>query len=291
MLNTFDDSVFYPDAFKQLSVRDLLFVYFKWPQVARFQQLSNHYNQFTFSLKGERILHQGENSWKVTPQTSYFQRKTAYVHEVLDSKGWEVLVFHIPDEFLIQFANEFLDNLSVERLPELTTDMFIKIDVSEMTRTYFYSMLPYFTQQVPPSEKLLELKFKELLLNILSNPSNIQLLTYILHLSDDIKTPVWQIMEKNYTYNLTLKDFARISSRSLAAFKRDFFEYYQTTPGKWLTNKRLNHAGMLLRTTNQSISEIAFNSGFENISHFSRIFKENFGLSPLQFRKSQSTLA
>jgi transcriptional regulator GlxA family with amidase domain len=48
---------------------------------------------------------------------------------------------------------------------------------------------------------------------------------------------------------------------------------------------------MLLRTTNQSISEIAFNSGFENISHFSRIFKENFGLSPLQFRKSQSTLA
>jgi AraC-like DNA-binding protein len=291
MINTHDDIIAHPDAFKQLSVRDLLFVYFRCPQVARFQQLYNHYNQFTFSLKGERILHQGEKSWKVTPQTSYFQRKTAYVQEVLDSKGWEVLVFHIPDEFLIQFANEFLDNLSVERLPELTTDMFIKIDVSEITRTYFYSMLPYFTQQIPPSEKLLELKFKELLLNILSNPSNIQLLAYILHLSDDIKTPIWQVMEKNYTYNLTLKDFARISSRSLAAFKRDFFEYYQSTPGKWLTNKRLNHAGMLLKTTNQSISEIAFNSGFENISHFSRIFKENFGLSPLQFRKSQSTLA
>ncbi|MEJ2494083.1 MAG: AraC family transcriptional regulator, partial [Ignavibacteriaceae bacterium] len=149
---------------------------------------------------------------------------------------------------------------------------------------------PYFTQKVPPSEKLLELKLKELLLNILSNPSNKKLLAHILRLNDDIKTPIWQIMEKNYTYNLNLKEYARISSRSLAAFKRDFFEYYHTTPGKWLTGKRLKHASVLLNTTKQSISEIAFNSGFENISHFSRIFKEKTGLSPLQFRKKQTTV-
>ena len=98
-------------------------------------------------------------------------------------------------------------------------------------------------------------------------------------------------MEKNYTYNLALKEYARISSRSLAAFKRDFLKYYRTTPGKWLTGKRLTHARMLLNTTKQSITEIAFNSGFENISHFSRIFKEKFGLSPLQFRKKRTTFA
>ncbi len=290
MINTYDDITAHPDTFRQLSVRDLLFVHYRCPQIERFEQLYNHYNQFTFSLKGERILHQGEKSWKVTPQTSYFQRKTAYVQEVTDAVGWEVLVFHIPDEFLNQFADEFMDNLSTSKLPKLTTDMFIKIDLNEVTRTYFYSMLPYFTQKIPPSEKLLELKFKELLLNILSNPSNKQLLTYILHLSDDIKTPIWQVMEKNYTYNLTLKEYARISSRSLTAFKREFFEYYHTTPGKWLTNKRLTHARTLLNTTKQSISEIAFNSGFESIPHFSRIFKEKYGLSPLQFRKNQTTV-
>ena len=205
-------------------------------------------------------------------------------------KNWEVLVFHIPDEFLIQFANEFMDNLSVKNLPELTNDMFIEINLNEVTRTYFYSMIPYFKQKIPPSEKLLELKFKELLLNVLANSSNKQLLAYILHLNDDIKTPIWQVMEKNYTYNLTLKEYARISSRSLTAFKREFFEYYHTTPGKWLTHKRLSHARMLLKTTNQSISEIAFNSGFENSSHFSRIFKEKFGVSPLPFRKKQMSL-
>ena len=291
MINTYDDQIAYPDTYKQLSVRDLLFVHYRCPQVDRLVQLFNHYNQFTFSLKGERILHQGEKSWKVTNQTSYFQRKTAYVQELSDPEDWEVLVFNVPDEFLIQFVNEFMDNLSVEKLPELTNEMFIKIDLNEATRTSFYSMVPYFTQKIPPSEKLLELKFKELLLNILSNPSNKQLLAYILHLNDDIKTPIWQIMEKNYTYNLALKEYARISSRSLAAFKRDFLEYYRTTPGKWLTGKRLTHARMLLNTTKQSITEIAFNSGFGNMSHFSRIFKEKFGLSPLQFRKKHTTLA
>ncbi len=293
MINTYDDIKAHPETFKQLSVRNLLFVHYRCPQVKRLEQLYNHYNQFTFSLKGERILHQGEKSWKVTPQTSYFQRKTAYVQELpeAEAENWEVLVFHIPDEFLVQFTIEFMDDLSTEKLPELTNEMFITIDLNEVTRTYFYSMLPYFTQKIPPSEKLLELKFKELLLNILSNPSNKQLLAYILHLNDDIKTPIWQIMEKNYTYNLTLKEYARISSRSLAAFKRDFNEYYDTTPGKWLSNKRLKHAKMLLNTTKQSISEIAFNSGFENVSHFSRVFKERFGLSPLKFRKNHTTLA
>ncbi len=291
MINTHDDIIAHPDTFRQLAVRDLLFVHYRCPQKERFAQLCNHYNQFTFSLQGERIFHQGEKSWKVTPQTSYFHRKTAYVQEITDAKGWEVLVFHIPDEFLIQFVHEFMDVLSTPKLPELTTDMFIKVDLNEITRTYFYSLIPYFTQKMPPSEKLLELKFKELLLDILSIPSNKQLLAYILHLNDDIKTPIWQIMENNYIYNLTLKEFARISSRSLAAFKREFVEYYHTTPGKWLTGKRLKHAGYLLKTTNQSISEIAFNSGFENNSHFSRIFKEKFGLSPLQYRKNQTTIA
>jgi AraC-like DNA-binding protein len=291
MINTYDEQIANPDYFRQLSVRDLLFVHYRCPQMERLEQLHNHYNQFTFSLKGERILHQGGKLWKVTPETSYFQRKTAYVQEITDSEGWEVLVFHIPDEFLVQFANEFMDNLPIEKLPELTNDMFIKIELSEITRSSFYSMLPYFRQKRPPSEKLLELKFKEILLSILSNPSNKQLVSYILHLSDDIKTPIWQIMEKNYTYNLTLKEYARISSRSLAAFKREFFEYYNTTPGKWLSDKRLNHARMLLITTKQNITEVAFNSGFENISHFSRIFKEKTGVSPLQFRKRQIAVA
>ncbi|WP_437398752.1 helix-turn-helix domain-containing protein [Flagellimonas lutimaris] len=288
MINTYEAGLANPDIFKQLSVRDLLFVYYKCPQIDRLVHLYNHYNLIAFSLEGERILHQGDKSWKITPQTSYFQRKSGYVQELPDAQDWHVLAFHVPDEFLIQFANEFMDSLPIGELPESTSEMFIKIELNEVTKTFFYGLIPYFKQKVPPSAKLLELKFKELFLNILSNPLNKQLLAYVLRLNDEIKPPIWQIMEKNYTYNLTLKEYANISSRSLAAFKRDFFEYYHTSPGKWLTDKRLKHASMLLNTTKQSISDIVFNSGFKNASHFSRIFKERFGLSPLQFRKNQT---
>ncbi|KJD34984.1 AraC family transcriptional regulator [Tamlana sedimentorum] len=285
MINTYDEGLANPNIFKQLSVRDLLFVYYKCPQIDRLVNLYNHYNLIAFSLEGERILHQSGKSWKVTPQTSYFQRKSAYVQELPDAQSWNVLAFHIPDEFLIQFANEYMDSLPIENLPTLTSDMLIKIELNEVTKTYFYSLIPYFKQTIPPTEQLLELKFKELFLNILSNPLNKQLLAYILHLNDEIKPPIWQIMEKNYMYCLTLNEFARISSRSLSAFKRDFVKYYNTSPGKWLTNKRLNYAAKLLITTKQSISDIVFNSGFKNLSHFSRIFKEKFKVSPQQYRK------
>jgi AraC family transcriptional regulator, exoenzyme S synthesis regulatory protein ExsA len=57
------------------------------------------------------------------------------------------------------------------------------------------------------------------------------------------------------------------------------------SPGKWLTHKRLEYAKLLLNTSKKNVSEIAYTTGFENITHFSRIFKEKYNLSPLQFRK------
>lgn len=227
---------------------------------------------------------------QVTPQTSYFQRKSAFIQELPEAQNWRVLAFHVPDEFLIQFANEFMDSLPIDHLPESSSEMFIKIELNEVTKTFFHSLIPYFAQKTPPSEKLLELKFKELFLSILSNPLNKQLLAYILRLNDETKPPIWQVMEKNYAYDLSLNEYARISSRSLAAFKRDFFDYYQTTPGKWLTDKRLKHATMLLKTTKQNVSDIVFHSGFKNVSHFSRIFKQKFGQSPLQYRKNLAAI-
>ena len=291
MLNTYDYKFAHPNEFKQLSVRDLLFVYYKCPQVDKKMQLHTHYTVITFTLNGSRIFYQAGKKYVLDDNTTYFLRKTAFVQELPGYRNWELLAFYIPDNFLKELVNEYSDILSIDNLPSVTNEILIKVDINEITRTYFYSILPYFTQKIPPTVQLLELKFKELLLNILSNPLNKELLSYALHLNDNYKTPIWDVMEKNYMYNLTISEIARISGRSLTSFKKEFFEYYQTTPGKWLTMKRLEHARMLLNTTKLSISDIVFDSGFENLSHFSRVFKENFGSSPLQYRKSQIEVA
>ena len=68
--------------------------------------------------------------------------------------------------------------------------------------------------------------------------------------------------------------------------KGEFQHHYHNSPGKWLTDKRLEYAKHLLETSKKSVSEVADACGFENPAHFSRVFKEKTGMAPLQFRKN-----
>jgi AraC-like DNA-binding protein len=133
---------------------------------------------------------------------------------------------------------------------------------------------------------LLELKFKELLFTIFTEPGNAGLLSYVASIADQYKTPIREIMEANFMFHLSVAEFARMAGRSLTTFKKDFYKEYHTSPGKWLTEKRLEFAKLLLETSNDPVGEIALQSGFENISHFSRVFKEKHATSPNQYRKS-----
>ena len=95
-----------------------------------------------------------------------------------------------------------------------------------------------------------------------------------------------EIMERNYIYNMKLEEFAQLNGRSLTSFKRDFITTFNTTPGKWLARKKLEYTRHLLETSDKNINELTFESGFENASHFIRIFKQAFQLTPLQYKKS-----
>ena len=290
MINTYDFTIARPEYFKQLSVRDLLFLFYKCPQVERNLNLYTHYNEIIFTLSGKKKLNHRNRSWLLTDNTSLFVRKTAYNQEMVYTWEWEVLAFYFQDDFLQQVFKTYKPNLPLKNIPAPPTDMIIEINVSEATRAFFYSIVPYFTQPSPPAESLLELKFKELIFLILSDPANSSLLSYVNNMSERSKAPLHEIMEPNYMFNLSLSEYARIAQRSLASFKREFSEVYRTTPGKWLTQKRLEYAQVLLENSSKNVNEIAYESGFENSTHFNRIFKQKFGLPPLQYRK-QKTLS
>jgi AraC-like DNA-binding protein len=98
-------------------------------------------------------------------------------------------------------------------------------------------------------------------------------------------------MEANFCYNLALEEFARLSHRSLSTFKRDFRKHYNQSPGKWLLQKRLEYSAVLLKNPALNVSQVALDCGFEDLSHFSRAFKEKFGRSPANYRKQVSSSA
>jgi len=83
-------------------------------------------------------------------------------------------------------------------------------------------------------------------------------------------------MEANFFINLSLVEFARLCGRSLSAFKAEFKNIFQITPGKWLLEKRLEYSRYMLETSPMSIDEICMVSGFENRSHFNRAFKSKY---------------
>ncbi|HRO45494.1 AraC family transcriptional regulator [Agriterribacter sp.] len=284
MNNTYDYITSRPREFKQLAVNNLLFLHYKCPQEDKYVYVYNHFNQIAFTLQGTKTFHCGTRSWSMTEHTTHFAKKGAWKQENADLQ-WELLAFYFPDEFLCRFYNENRQLLLVKPLPASPGELLIRIKINDITRAFFYSVLPYFSQHPSPPESLLELKFKELLFNILSNPENTDLLAYVNYLSDFQKLPLNDIMETNFCFNLSLAEFARIAQRSVSSFKRDFWEHYHTTPGKWLTEKRLNYAKALLETSAKNVNEITYDSGFENVSHFCRVFKEKYGTAPLQFRK------
>lgn len=275
-----------PDIFRQFSIKDILFLYYHCPQKEKILQLHSPYNQFTFSISGRRIFHQGGHKYIVNEKSGFLLRRAAFLQEMDENiKGWELIAFYLKDDYLKRIFNEFRPHLQLNDLPDPPKEMIITMDIDERIRNCYLSLIPYFVQTQPLPEQLLEIKFKELLYNVFINPNNQNILSYVNSLADGYIIPIWEVMEANYMYNLKLSEFAELAGRSLSRFKREFSEFYGTTPGKWLSGKRLKYAKSLIETSQKTISEIAFESGFSNLSHFSRVFKNQFGTSPSQFRQ------
>ncbi len=268
----------------------MLFVYYKCPQKEKLIRLYSPYNQFTFAINGKKIFHQADRSWTLSKNSGFLLKRTAFNEEIHeDAVGWELMAFYLKDDYLKAVYDEFRPSLPLTGLPAPPSDMIILMDIDDRIRACYTSLIPYFNQTLPLPETILEIKFKELLYNILVNPANTSILSYINNLVDGYETPVWEIMEKNFMYDLKLSEYALLANRSLASFKRDFYQHYGTSPGKWLREKRLQRARRYLETSQHRVSEIAFENGFSNVSHFSRVFKEYFGKSPADYRNSKQT--
>jgi AraC-like DNA-binding protein len=289
MINVYDDILSHPNYFKQLSFKEILLVNYQCPQMESWVDLYSHFNHIIYTVSGKKILNTPGKTHILEEGSLVFLKKGAIKQGRFFDSDWVVIVFCVPDSYLQQLLKEYRSQTKVQSVISPSTDAVINIKASNTTHSYFYSLLPYFTQQPPPPETLLELKCRELIFNIFSSPENAGILSYLNSVSDLTKPMLSEVMEANYTYNLSLEEFARISQRSLTAFKTEFSETFNTTPGKWLVQRRLQYAQMLLSISPKNINEIVYESGFESPTHFSRVFKLKFGMAPLQYRRHFET--
>jgi len=284
-MNIYDVHKSNPDIFTQLSLKDQLFLYYRCPQKDHILQLYSNHNQIAFTISGKRIIHHGNKTWVTSREQGLLVKRCAFLQELpSDFEGWEVLVLYLKDDYLKKIFEEFRQNLNMTNLPEVNSEMIQVFEINTQIRNCYDSLLPYFEKPQLLPDVIFEGKFKELLFNILAHPDNRHILAYINQITGDYVIPIWEVMEANYFYDLTIAEFAEIANRSTSTFRRDFEKHYHTPPGKWLTNKRLEKAMLLLKTSDEPINDIVFDCGFKNSSHFSRIFKEKYNQSPTSYR-------
>ena len=97
---------------------------------------------------------------------------------------------------------------------------------------------------------------------------------------------VISLMEENLEEPLTLKIISHQAGLSLRQIERLFSLHFSNSPKKYYLKRRLLHARQLIEQTSLSILEVSIISGFSSRQIFSKYYKNEFGFTPSDTRRS-----
>jgi len=192
-----------------------------------------------------------------------------------DGEGYESMVITLQEELLRQIALE--EQIHVKQ--KYNGPLNVLIPGNDFLRGFFQSVIPYVQhsgEQV--TNQMGIMKVKEGVLLLLHTMPELKDLLF--DFSEPHKIDLEKFMLHNYHFNVPVAQFARLTGRSLAAFKRDFQKVFNTSPRHWLQEKRLTEAWHRIEHKRDKPSAIYLDLGFETLSHFSYAFKKRFGKTP-----------
>lgn len=106
----------------------------------------------------------------------------------------------------------------------------------------------------------------------------------------DRLSPVFDYIQNNYSYEITLSQLSQLLPMSEGQFCRIFKEAMKVSPFQYLMRYRIMKSCSLLIETDKKIGEIANLSGFNNISYYNKVFLKMIGCTPKQYRNSYITI-
>lgn len=187
-------------------------------------------------------------------------------------------------KFSREFIREFYQTLNRRELPANArrnkSSLYLLPSNRPDIRSLFESIVPYFDAEERPADEVLKLKMIEGIYIILN--TDVNLYASMFDFIDPWKIDIMEFMEKNYMNELSMAEVAYYTGRSLSTFKRDFKQYSDLTPQKWLIQRRLQAAYELIRKGDRKISDVCYDVGFKNLSHFSKVYKDAFGVAPTE---------
>lgn len=250
------------------------------PIVNREGYISNHV--ISIVLSGEqRIRTYDDQVIKVKEKEILFIPRGMYhVTDLLPKEGqFKSLLFYF-DDLVIQ---EFLSNTKITEISTAAVPDHLKFGIVPSVHHFAEALLSIYGQQALSNKNLLQVKILELLYLLNSLASEQAFANFLFRLTLPKKRNIKTFMEKNFDKPLKIEDYAYLTGRSLSTFRRDFKSYFQITPQKWIKEQRLEKAINILANREISVTNLAYEVGYENISYFIKEFKTKTGLSPKQY--------
>ncbi|SEW33369.1 MULTISPECIES: AraC family transcriptional regulator [Chryseobacterium] len=235
---------------------------------------------FLYQQSGSLIINDADKEYILNTGDFGLLRKNclAKCTTIPTEKGdYKTITLVLDQPFLKEFIKEFRYTEELEGIE----DSVVKINSSPLLINYINSLPPYFNLEGNENQVLLSLKMKEAVLLLIKTDPNLK--NILFHFGKPGKIDLEAFMNRNFQFNVPLERFSYMSGRSIATFKRDFKKVFKVSPGRWLLQKRLEQAHYLITKKGKKPSEIYLEVGFEDISHFSRSFREKFGAAPVKY--------
>lgn len=246
-------------------------------------QFSSDYRSYEYSrlctiLEGKKHVSVNKNtSFTYEPGQFILLPPHSHVHMDIDVPT-KALVFELSDSLLKKVVENISIDLEVND-SSLHEDKFFKGRINDELGHCLKRLTDISVKPDKNKAFLIDLYAQELVYNLVKIKGiqqvmhvahNNPLHKAIQHIQDHIKEPI-SILQLAYNLNM-----------SEANFCHSFKKLMGMTPKEYITNLKMTKAKDMLK--NQNVTEVTYDLGYENISHFIALFKTKFGITPKQFQ-------
>ncbi|MBC7846915.1 MAG: helix-turn-helix transcriptional regulator [Flavobacterium sp.] len=246
----------------------------------------NETNKLLCITQGRLLIKHGNQEFIIGENEMAILRKDILVeYQIIYETDYPLPVEYFFFSFKDDVVKEFT-KLTV--LSTLENKIHPSISIKSFGRkllSYIGSLEPYFIEPDTAEMSLVKIKLFELLFYL--SISEHEIFNMLLDLKISYKSGIVSAVEENIMNSISIEQIAVLAGKSLSSFRREFFSIYNMPPSQWIRQKRLEKAQEFLLSTSMSVTDVCYTLGFENVAHFSRLFKSQFGQSPIRYRMNK----
>ena len=241
---------------------------------------------FLFLLNGEIQYQSNEEDIDISTNHSLLlncKHSGKKIHNLNTNKKGELVIVTFHPDILKKVYEKELPKI-LQPNNEISIQSSKKINNDFLIQKYIEGLLFYFENPILVNDEILVLKLKEIIL-LLSQTQDAETIQVILsQLFSPITYSFKQIIEANLFEHIGVEDLAQKTNLSVSSFKREFKKLYDDSPANYIRTKRLERAAELLLVSNERITDIAFDCGFNDLANFTKSFHDRYNVSPSNYR-------